>query len=452
MWLGMLAPLSSAVLQTLTILVIEIILYSARRLYCGWYSSLLAAKRREASALALPSTCPWHFMSLNITTLFNIHLWTHSFVQASTHSLSFEVNHPVQIILTKHKYPLFASSCRTPSAAQPPAFKTIACSHAASFINKTRILWLHTTVHGGHPRLNTMRYTTLSANRADGVQWYWRIAAICAACLILGGFLVVPSTFDTQPQLRVSQTILGGFGIGLLALGFSLAALASFCSRSWAFSAEHIFVPCIFACLIGFLNVLYCFSISTRFKWNVTAMTTTIGAAVAAFVFTVLYFFARRRLARPQHEQNVLPDHIDLLRRPSNASAAGSYHTQSYFANHFANMYPAARTSPPNVAVTPPNELPVNDTEMQRRRMSDLLHKPEPHISPATSPFNRIDFNLDETETPVHGYYAPVATNNLSTRSFGNPAWHGRNESWTTNNQSRNSSREERRREIESGR
>ncbi|KAI5239571.1 hypothetical protein E4T43_06702 [Aureobasidium subglaciale] len=262
-----------------------------------------------------------------------------------------------------------------------------------------------------------MRYTTLSANRADSVR-----------------------------------TILGGFGVGLLALGLSLAALASFCSRSWAFSAEHVFVPCIFACLIGFLNVPYCFSISTRFKWNAIAMTTTIGAAAAASVFTTLYVFARRRLTRPQPEQSVPSDHIDLLRRPSNTSVAGSYHTQSYFANHFANMYPAARTSPSNAAVTPPNELPVNDTEIQRRRMSDLLHKPESHVSPATSPFNRIDFNLDETETPINGYYAPVATNNLSTRSFGNSAWHGRNESWTTNDSRRNSSREERRREIELGR
>ncbi|KAI4794993.1 hypothetical protein E4T44_12432, partial [Aureobasidium sp. EXF-8845] len=136
-----------------------------------------------------------------------------------------------------------------------------------------------------------MRYTTLSANKSEGVRWYWRTAAICASCLILGGFLVVPSIFDAEPQLRISKTVLGGFGVALLALGFSLAALTCFCSRSWAFSAEHVFIPCIFACLIGFLNVPYCFIISTRFQWNVIAMVTTIGAATTAFIFTVLYFF-----------------------------------------------------------------------------------------------------------------------------------------------------------------
>lgn len=263
-------------------------------------------------------------------------------------------------------------------------------------------------------------------------------------------FLVVPSTFDTQAQLRVSTTILGGFGVGLLTLGFSLAALACFCSRSWAFSAEHVFVPCIFVCLVGFLNVPYCFIVSTRFRWNALAMSTTIGAAVTAFLFTALYFFARRRLAPPRIDQVGHSDNIDLLRRHSNASATGSYHTQGYFANHFANMYPAARTAPSTTAITPPDER-SDDNELQRRHMSDLLHKPEPHISPATSPFNRIEFNVDETESPINGYYAPGA-NNLSTRSLDDPSWRSRNGSWVTNDSRRNSSRDERRREIEMGR
>jgi hypothetical protein len=109
------------------------------------------------------------------------------------------------------------------------------------------------------------------------------------------------------------------------------------------------------------------------------------------------------------------------------------------------------------MAVTPPNELPandhgINDHEMQRQRMSDLLHKPEPQISPATSPFNRIDFDVDETETPINGYYAPTAANGLMPRSLGDPSWHSRNASWVTNDSRRNSSREDRRREIEMGR
>lgn len=244
---------------------------------------------------------------------------------------------------------------------------------------------------------------------------------------------------------------MGGFGITLLALGFSLAALTSLSSRSWTFSAEHVFIPCTFACLIGFLNVPYCFIISTRFQWNVAAMTTTIGAAATAFLFTILYFFARRRFTGSKSEQNIHSDDINLLRRPSNdASVSGSYHTQSYFANHFANMYPAARTPPAMVA--PPDERPLNDSELQRRRMSDLLHKPEPQIAPATSPFNRIDFNVDETESPLNGYYAPTRETHLATRSLDDPSWCSRNASWATDDSRRNSSREERRREIEMGR
>ncbi|KAH0125110.1 hypothetical protein KCU66_g7118, partial [Aureobasidium melanogenum] len=100
-------------------------------------------------------------------------------------------------------------------------------------------------------------------------------------------------------------------------------------------------------------------------------------------------------------------------------------------------------------AVTPPEEQSLNDIELQRRRMSDLLHKPEPQPSPATSPFNRIDFNVDETESPLNGYYAPVSGNHLATHSLDDPSWRSRNASWVTNDTRRNSSREERRREIE---
>lgn len=84
--------------------------------------------------------------------------------------------------------------------------------------------------------------------------------------------------------------------------------------------------------------------------------------------------------------------------------------------------------------------------------MSDLLHKPEPQIAPATSPFNRIDFNVDETESPLNGYYAPTRETHLATRSLDDPSWCSRNASWATDDSRRNSSREERRREIEMGR
>lgn len=113
-------------------------------------------------------------------------------------------------------------------------------------------------------------------------------------------------------------------------------------------------------------------------------------------------------------------------------------------------MYPAARTPPGMVDVTPPDEQPLNDVELQRRRMSDLLHKPETQPSPATNPFNRIDFIVDETESPLNGYYAP--TNHLANHSLDDPSWRSRNASWVTNDTRRNSSREERRREIEMGR
>lgn len=262
--------------------------------------------------------------------------------------------------------------------------------------------------------------------------------------------MVVPSTFDSGAELRFTTAATGAFGIALLTLGAALTALACYGSRSWAFSAEHIFFPAVLACLIGFLNVPYCFIASTRFLWNEPAMATTIGSAAAAGIYTALYIFARRRVSRAAKDNPA--DRIDLLRRPSISSTTPSYHTQNYFNNHVANMYPTARVAPSTVAITPPVEEPVNEEEAQRRHMSALLHKPEPYISPAASPFNRIEFNVDDTTSPINGYYAPNGPAALSTQSLENPSWRTHNGSWVTNDSRRNSSREDRRREIEMGR
>jgi hypothetical protein len=270
----------------------------------------------------------------------------------------------------------------------------------------------------------------------------------------IASFLAATPTFDSRPQLRISTTALGGFSITLLLLGFSLTAISCLGSRSLLFSTERIFIPSILACLIGLLNIPYCFAITTRYVWTVPAIASTIGAAVATTLYVCLYFYARRRLSQLQSEHSKPSDNINLLRRPVSTTES-NYHTEEYFRNHLENMYPTAlrHAEPSSLKIpTPPpppqlsDEIPTNENELQRRNMSALLYNPESHVYLTTDPFNRIDFVVDDTDTP--GYCDPTGTNGfLSMRSLENPSWRRGDESWATNE-----SREDRRREIEKGR
>lgn len=276
---------------------------------------------------------------------------------------------------------------------------------------------------------------------------------------------MLPSTFDSDAQLRISKAALGIFGVALLTAGFSLTALMWFACRSWIFQADCVFLPSMTACIIGLLTVFYSFIISSRYVWNVASLLTAVGAALFTVIYAVLLFLTHRNISSVKRSPN--SDPVSLLRRPSITVAddpglspgpSPHWHEPTYYSNHVANMYPAARPLSQQPAQPPLEELTEED--LMRQQMLMLLQKqPESPITPepTINSFNRIDFALSPEddqprEPPAYGYYAPSAAPSSQQRLQQRPPqlqpWDGvwRVEERRPSDMAR---REQRRREIE---
>ncbi|KAL1302819.1 hypothetical protein AAFC00_003156 [Neodothiora populina] len=314
------------------------------------------------------------------------------------------------------------------------------------------------------PRAQSYRSLNNPAASRDNIKWVWRCVAIIAFCLTLGGFFILPPTFDFDPQLRVSGIALGVFGVAFLVVGFSLTGLLWLTCNNWLFLADFVFLPISTACTLGLLNTLYCFFIGKRYVWNIAALLTTIGSAVFALVYAVLFYIARRKagMIRKSHESNVL-----LTRSSGNHIQGQSYHAPIYFQNHLANMYPASQSYINHELANSLDESMEEDRTRQQMLM--LLAKlPESQISPdpSTSTFNRIDFTpTDEPEQPGQPNGSPILRHDHYGHSAPRSPVHSSNRSWGGSTAHRSwdgirrtgpsidpAVREQRRREIEQSR
>lgn len=303
------------------------------------------------------------------------------------------------------------------------------------------------------------KYSSVGLQSADSrLQWYWKVLAYVASCVILGGFLILPSTFDSDAQLRVSKAALGIFGVALLTAGFSLTALVCFACRNESFQADCVLMPCLTSCILGLLSVFYCFIISKRYEWNVAALLVTIGAAVSIVVYAGLLIYTQRRIAALR--KNPSPINIPLAEQPGlNLASPGlTYHDQTYYNNHTQNMYPTSRPHSQHPRI-PPEELSEEDL-MRQQMLMLLVAKPQPQAYPDSSAntFNRIDFTPTDDEPPslpapgFYGYYAPSASRHSSQQSWSQSTLQPWDGIWRGPTIPNSVSREERRREIEQGR
>ena len=288
-------------------------------------------------------------------------------------------------------------------------------------------------------------------------------------------FLILPSTFDSDAKLRVSTSAVGIFGVALLTMGFSLSGLVCFACKDCVFRADRVFVPCLYSSLLGVLTVFYSFIVSSRHVWNVAALLVTVGSAVASIVYAALLVFTYRNVALARQRTGG----VELMRQASSVSPGSTYHDPSYFANHQANMYPAARPRVQEQRIAP-EELGEDDLLRQQMLML-LINKPNTPsgTTSAADSFNHIDFTpLDEPDpTPLlasgadayQGYSAPGGPGTVSysishslTQSASSSSWQGRTlQPWDgiwrgdgipPTRPDATMRREERRREIEQGR
>ncbi|KAF2161201.1 hypothetical protein M409DRAFT_28243 [Zasmidium cellare ATCC 36951] len=253
----------------------------------------------------------------------------------------------------------------------------------------------------------------LSAGR-DAVAWYWRLVAVGSSFMILGGYLMLPATFEKDPKssLKVAEAVVGIFAVALLAAGFSFTALLCFAVRNPLFQADAVFLPALTSCALGLLTVLYDFLVFSRYTWNTPALLVTVAGALSTIVYGGLLIWTQRRIVnikanRPSGVPPLQPP-IQLTHQHRDSEAT-LWQEPSYYENYTRNMFPTAhRPTQQPPAGYDPNV--ITEEEMQRQQMLMLLlQKDQPSTPDPTQSTFHIDWQGrdDDDGAPEHGYYAP---------------------------------------------
>ncbi|KAF2423813.1 hypothetical protein EJ08DRAFT_424242 [Tothia fuscella] len=231
---------------------------------------------------------------------------------------------------------------------------------------------------------DTSGYRSLDSLYAakENVAWYWRFMAQLATWMILGGYLVLPSTFDSNSQLRYSKGVLAIIIVSLLTAGYSLTALLWFACPSLLFRLESIFTPNFAVSVFAFLATMYAFASSPRYSFSEAMGPTTLGmAAASAIIYGVLALIAQRKVKKIADASNVSAYYRSMAGTPS---TMGRYQEPGYYQNFVQNIYPTAR-SPGAASFDAPTKPFVSEEDMVNQQMAMLLTKNDPGPSPDAS-------------------------------------------------------------------
>lgn len=279
---------------------------------------------------------------------------------------------------------------------------------------------------------------------SDESQWYWKTVAFSASWMILGGFLTLTPTFDTDADLRVNGTSLSIFSVALLIAGFTITGLLSLACRDWIFRADSIYLPALSSSFLGLLTVFYSFLISTRYKWNTASLLITIFSALSTITYGALLLWAYRKIAlaraRPRSPSTVplqrgyhssigsLPigtasPYDQSTWQTPNPNPTPPQDSPYYQGNYGANNYQTPERPSESTQRGMPPDTVLTEEDLTRQQMLMLLHRPEPTMpspDPGSGSFNRIDWTaqeeagissprtaVSERPPPFYGYYAP---------------------------------------------
>jgi len=210
--------------------------------------------------------------------------------------------------------------------------------------------------------------------RREGTPWYWRLIALSASWMILGGYLILPGLYAKDPQLKFSQAALTVFIVALLTAGYSFTALLCFACRNELFQAESVFLPALTSSALGLISIAYNFLSSHLYTWSTSAISGIVVSTTATFTYAALLFWTHRRIVR--------------IRQKSGSPQLWS--NPSYYSNFIQNMYPTARTPPQHA------EGPISEDDRVNQQMAMLLMKSDTRPSP--DPNNNSTFRIDLPE------------------------------------------------------
>lgn len=291
---------------------------------------------------------------------------------------------------------------------------------------------------------------------------------------------MLPVTFDTDTQLRISKSALGIFAVALLTAGFSFSVFLCFAVQNPLFQADAVYLPTLSSCAIGLLTVFYDFLISGRYHWNTPALLVTITAALSTIIYAGLLIFTHRKIStvRTMSTNINMAATQERLEPPFRATSMSSatasmWQEPTYYDNYVRNMFPASSHPPPSQQQTAYDPNAITEEEMQRQQMLMLLLQRDQMSSPdpSASTFH-IDWQGQEgEEPPANGYYGPQTAlpqsaypqSGISRRMTGemqpwDGVWRGITRSRTSTGpdarplSTSHDQREARRREIEMGR
>jgi len=306
-------------------------------------------------------------------------------------------------------------------------------------------------------RSSNKTYTNINETNGRGneqredVPWYWRLVALAASWMILGGYLILPGLYAKDAQLRFSEAVLSVFVVALLTAGYSFTALLCFACRNDRFQADGVFLPALTSSVLGLVSIAYNFFSSRAYHWGTAAMSGTVISTVSTLSYGALLLWKHRRMAKTK-------EHVE--------QRSTLWSEQSYYSNFVANMYPTAARSPPQLF-----ETPYTEEDRVKQQMALLLHKSDARPSPDINSTFRIDLPEDlEQQERVLNSQELVGTPAQAhrNRTDGRPNSLGEDQAWQqwqdrgrstirasssggASSHSRNLSREERRREIELG-
>jgi len=222
----------------------------------------------------------------------------------------------------------------------------------------------------------------------EGVNWYWRFIAQIASWMILGGYLILPSSFDSDSQLRFGTGILSIIIVALLTGGYSLTALLWFACQPILFRLDSIFIPIFSVSLFGFLSTMYAFASSSRYSFSAPSAPITLALTVfSAIVYGVLALLARRKISKltgTDYDPNAYPynGHNSYNGTPTSAL----YQDPLYYQNYVQNMHPTAARSPNSFdGASSMNVPPPTEEDQVSQQMARLLHKHDPGPTPDAS-------------------------------------------------------------------
>ncbi|KAF1998426.1 hypothetical protein P154DRAFT_252294 [Amniculicola lignicola CBS 123094] len=315
-------------------------------------------------------------------------------------------------------------------------------------------------------RSGSRSYINIDAlqHEREHTPWYWRLIALAASWMVLGGYLILPGLYVKDAELKFSNAVLSVFVVALLTAGYSFTGLLCFACRSSMFQAEAIFLPALTSSALGLLTIAYNFLSSHRYIWNTAAIIGTVMAATSTLLYAMLLIWTHRRIVQ--------------IQKAAATRTGALWSEPTFYQNFLQNMYPSAQRS---VSTDPSIHVSLSEDDRINQQMAMLLKKSDPGPSPdATSSTFRINLPEDREEqdrianssellgTPPTAQLADYVTARSRAGSTNRPdslneeqAWDRWNRGRTTNrpssigarsNHSRAISREERRLEIELGR